>query len=270
LRINIYTKSERRHTVKRMEIAIRAAKEAGTFLKENKDSISGLKYKGSHTNPVTNMDVDAQKIIVNMIKTYFPSDVILAEEEIGKNKSNKNMWIIDPLDGTVNYIHRLSIYTVSIAYMGEKALELGVVFAPELNDLFYAKNNEGAYLNESKIHVSDKSDISLALVETGFSYKHREREKFMPMFSKILQHVQDVRVSGSAALELCYVACGRADGYWEYSLSPWDLAAGVLIAKEAGAIISTPSGEKFDIFKGDILTIAPSLYQEFIELIKKG
>jgi len=255
--------------VKRIEIAIRAAKEAGTFLKENKDSISGLKYKGSHTNPVTNMDEDAQKIIVNMIKTYFPNDMIIAEE--GMEKSiNKSVWIIDPLDGTVNYIHRSSIYTVSIAYMGENDLELGVVFAPELNELFYASKNEGAYLNKSKIHVSNNSNLSQALVETGFSYKLKEREKFMPLFSEILQHVQDTRVYGSAALELCYVACGRADGYWEeYSLSSWDLAAGVLIAKEAGAIISAPSGEEFDLFKGEILAIAPSLYQEFIELINR-
>jgi len=256
--------------VKRIEIAIRAAKEAGIFLKENKNSISSLKYKGSHTNPVTNMDVNAQKIIVDMIKTYFPGDTILAEEGLEKNKSNKNVWLIDPLDGTVNYIHKSSVYTVSIAYMGENGLELGVVFAPELNELFFAENNKGAYLNESKIHVSDDSDLSQALVETGFSYKLEEREKFIPLLSKVLQHVQDMRISGSAALELCYVACGRVDAYWEYSLFPWDIAAGALITKEAGAIISSPSGEKFDIFRGDVLAITPSLYQEFIELIKKG
>ncbi len=234
------------------------------YFENNNYSVS---QKTSSFDLVTTADKESQKIIVSTLSSYYPEIAVIGEEGAKIEECTK-VFYVDPLDGTLNFVHKIPFFAVSIGYWENGEALIGVVFDPVRRNLFYAKKGEGAFLNGKRIKVSSPKSLGNALFATGWPYDKDKHHKAVEDVKSVL-NFNEVRVLGSAALELCYIAMGILDGYWEYSLSPWDLAAGVLIAKEAGAIISTPSGEKLDIFKGDILAIAPSLYQEFIELINR-
>jgi len=252
-----------------LETMITLAFQSGNILEEYFENHNySISQKTSSFDLVTTADKESQKIIVSTLSSYYPEIAIIGEEGAKIEKHTK-VFYVDPLDGTLNFVHKIPFFAVSIGYWEDGKALIGVVFDPIRKDLFYAKKGEGAFLNGKRIKVSSPKSLRDALLVTGWPYNKDKRHNAVEDVKSVL-NITEVRILGSAALELCYIATGILDGYWEYSLSPWDLAAGVLIAKEAGAIISTPSGEEFDLFKGDILAIAPSLYQEFIELIKKG
>lgn len=247
-----------------ISVAFRSGDILRKYFENHNYSIS---QKTSSSNLVTTADTESQKVITATLSSCYPEIFILGEEG-AKIEKHEKVFYVDPLDGTLNFVHKIPFFAVSIGYWEDEEASIGVVFEPIRRNLFYAKKGEGAFLNGKRIKISSPKSLETALLVTGWPYDKDKHHKTVEDIKSVL-NFNEVRVLGSAALELCYIAMGILDGYWEYSLSPWDLAAGVLIAKEAGAIISTPSGEEFDLFKGDILAITPSLHQEFIELIKK-
>lgn len=222
------------------QTAVHAALTAGALLRENRNHEHQISFKGS-INIVTEMDKLAENTIISIIQERFPNHTIVAEEsgEIN-NYSSPFTWFIDPLDGTTNYAHAFPWYAVSIALYNYNLPILGVVYQPEIDELFTAQNTSGAFLNNYKISVSNENQLKKSLVATGFPYNLSENSaKTINQFSNILLNSQGVRRAGSAALDLCAVACGRFEGFWEVGLAPWDTAAGAIILKEAGGQIST-------------------------------
>lgn len=229
------------------------ALEAGKILKKGISGKIKVKFKGK-INPVTEFDLKAERFIISRIKKKFPSHSIMAEETHDKKSLSEYVWVIDPLDGTVNYSHNFPVYAVSIALCKDGEPIAGFVCDPERNELFWAAKEMGAFLNKSKIRVSKEARLIRSLLSTGFAYNIlTARKNNLGMYARMSKKAQAVRRSGSAALDLSWVACGRLDGYWEYYLAPWDTAAGVLIVTEAGGEISCINGKKYSIFKNDIL-----------------
>ncbi|PMQ01953.1 MAG: inositol monophosphatase [Dictyoglomus sp. NZ13-RE01] len=216
---------------------------------------------------VTNADRESQELIISSLSSKFPHIPILGEEGM-EIKKYERAFFVDPLDGTLNFVHGISMFCVSIGYWEDGNPKVGVVYAPILGELFFAKEGEGAYLNGKRIHTSSPKSLKDALLVTGWPYDKEKLKKAIKTANKILDFTE-FRAFGSAALELCYVAMGIFDGYWEYGLYPWDLAAGVLIAKEGGAIVRKPDGEEFDLFEGEVLAISPHIYDEFLRVIKE-
>jgi len=206
-----------------------------------------VSYK-SRTDLVTNMDKASEKFLYDSISLRFPDHTIIAEEGSRKETEGEFIWYVDPLDATNNYAHGIPFFCVSIGvYSREsKSVICGVVFDPIHREMFSASAGEGAFLNGERIRVSETDDLGISILATGFPYTKEDMEKNnLTQFNAFLPHVQGVRRMGSAALDLCYLACGRVDGYWEPSLKPWDMAAGSIIVREAGGIITGYRGEDF-------------------------
>jgi myo-inositol-1(or 4)-monophosphatase len=204
-----------------------------------------------------------------MIKEKYPEHEIFSEETSNKEIFSDNLWIVDPLDGTTNYIHGFPFFCVSIAYSHKNKVMLGVVFDPLRKELFFAEKNKGAFLNGQKIKVSKVERLCDALLVTGFAYERgdimrKNLEKIENFFSS---GMHGIRRTGSAALDLCYVACGRTDGYWEFALKPWDHAAGSLIVKEAGGKITKINGEEYDFRVRDILASNGKIHEKMLEIL---
>ncbi len=251
-------------------IAILAAKKAGLLLRKKMGQKRKVTYKGA-VNLVTEMDLVSEKVIVSTLRRYFPSHGILAEEKTGRQGISPFRWIIDPLDGTTNYAHGLPIFCVSIALEKEKELILGVVYDPMRQELFLAQKRKGAHLNGKKIHVSSTRQLSQSLLATGFPYDLRESPvNNFDHFKNFALRVHAVRRAGSAALDLCYVAAGRFDGFWEMKLGPWDLAAGSLMVREAGGKITNFSGEDLGLDGQHVLASNGKIHSEMIDLLRKG
>jgi len=192
---------------------------------------------------VSDADHRSEQFLVSYIRQHFPGDTIVAEESGRQTGSTDHAWYIDPLDGTVNYVHGLPIYSISIAYAEGGTVRLGVVYDPSRDECFSAELGKGAWLNGQHIHPSSTSDLDHALLVTGFPYDIRTNpENNLDHYAHFATHSQAVRRLGSAALELCYVACGRFDGYWELWVKAWDVAAGGLIAQEAGSVVTNIQG----------------------------
>jgi myo-inositol-1(or 4)-monophosphatase len=199
-----------------------------------------------------------------IIRKNFPDHAIQAEES-GINAGKKTLWIIDPLDGTSNYIHRFPMFSVSIAVMIKNSLELGVVYDPLHRELFTAVKGRGAYLNGRRIRVSKVSKLSSSFMATGFPFRARDRfNQYVRSFEKISLASVGMRRGGSAALDLAYVACGRFDGFWELDLSPWDIAAGALLIEEAGGQISDMWGKAEYLKNGDTLASNGRIHKELL------
>ncbi|MBC2396437.1 myo-inositol-1(or 4)-monophosphatase [Clostridium tetanomorphum] len=201
-----------------------------------------IKYSSKSTkiDMVTEVDILSEKIIIEKIKENYPNHSVISEEKGEMSLESSYTWIIDPLDGTNNYLHKFPIFCISIALKHLEETVLGVVYVPKLNEMFYAIKGKGAFLNENKIEVGNKEELQSCILTTGFPYdKKISTHNNVNLFDNIVKDIQGIRRTGSAAFDLCSVACGRIDGYWELKLGPWDLAAGELIVKEAGGNILT-------------------------------
>ena len=225
-----------------LKIAENAAREAGLLLREKFGKVKEVEYK-TKNSLVTEVDRLSENLIVKVIRENFPSHDILAEEAGRISNKSSHVWIIDPLDGTTNYAHTYPFFAISIALEVEGVIRLGVVYDPIRDEFFSAKLGQGAYLNGNSLKVSKTGKIEESLLCTGFTHENEWMvDENLRHFENFIRRAQAVRRDGSAALDLCYVACGRYDGFWELGLHSWDTAAGSLIAKEAGGKITDFSG----------------------------
>jgi len=229
-----------------------------------------IHYK-SEIDLVTEVDKECEEILVNFIKTKFPDHDIITEETKFKLKGSPYCWLIDPLDGTTNYAHGYPVFCVSLALQYEGEVVLGVVYDPTRDELFWAQEGEGAYLNGKKIRVSDVKKLSESLLATGFPYDlKRDPANNLDHFVNMIFEAQAIRRDGSAALNLCYVASGRFDGFWELKLKPWDVAAGALIVKEAGGMVSDFEGNPFDPFHLEVVASNGHIHEQMLSVLKRG
>ncbi len=232
-----------------IDIAIQAAREAGKFLKANLGKVRNIEHKREEINLVTEVDRKSEAIIIDMIRQHYPHHDILAEETGSHNKASDFKWIIDPLDGTTNYTHGLPIYGVSIGLEKRGEIILGVVYNPNLDELFVAEKGGGAFLNHRRIKVSETKEFIKSLLITGFPYSVKENPgNCIEHFNNFLVSARAVRRLGSASLDMCYLACGRFDGFWEVFLNPWDSAAGYLMILEAGGKVTDFAGRPYSIY----------------------
>ena len=251
-----------------IDIAIDVAKEAGALQLESIDKSYAVEQKGP-IDIVTEIDRKSEDIIVNRFEKEFPSYDILTEEGSGRRKDSKRRWIIDPLDGTVNYKHGYPYFGVSIALEENGKVVIGVVYIPKLNELFIAEEKGGAELNGRTIHVSTETEMTRTLLATGFTYNLEDlsSRRNMDHFEDFMLNSQAIRRAGMAAGDLSYVACGRLDGTWQMSLKPWDMAAGALIVLEAGGSVTDLSGGKFDIYKSEVLASNGHIHYNMIDIL---
>ena len=248
-------------------IGIEAIYSGARVLRNHFGRIAQINQKGAF-DLVTEADTESEKQIMETILKAFPDHAILAEES-GVNKGTAEYkWLIDPLDGTTNYVHQLPLFTIAIALAVRDKIELGLILNPMDGELYSAIAGKGAELNGKPIKVSSIASVSNSLLVTGFPYDFNEIvEPAMKRFSVFQQASQGVRRLGSAALDLCYVACGRFDGFWEQNLKPWDKAAGAIIATEAGAVITDFSNQPFSINQKEILVSNGKIHQEMLSLL---
>jgi len=244
------SKSETRDLLK---FASEIAREAGAVLKYGFSQRLSVRYKG-RIDPVTQFDLKSEKLITSSITKQFPNHAILAEEGTDVEMKSAYRWVIDPLDGTVNFAHGFPIYCVSIAVEYNEQALAGAVYDPERDELFSAGFGMGSRLNGQKISVSSETKLERSLLATGFSYKvSTDRKNNIGLFGRMVKTAQAVRRPGSAAIDLCWLAAGRIDGFWELELHPWDTAAARLIVTEAGGKVTRMTGWPYSIFDRDIL-----------------
>jgi myo-inositol-1(or 4)-monophosphatase len=255
-----------------LQLAIDAALEAGAFLKSSVGKIQQIERKlGQETNLVTEIDRRSEEIIINKIRQKYPDHDFLAEESGSHEKGSEYRWIIDPLDGTLNFAHAMPLYSVSIGLEVKGELAVGVVYEPNLQELFTAEKGRGAFLNKSPIRVSKISTLIESLMVTGFPYTVKQNpDNAIQHFVNFLMQAQGVRRLGSAAVDLCYVACGRFEGFWEVALSPWDMAAGVLIAQEAGGRFTDFLGRASTVYTKQVLVTNGLIHDKVVEVLKEG
>ncbi len=240
---------------------------AGHYIAQSMYRIESIQYK-SEINLVTEVDKNAEQMILDLIQKNFNNHGILAEESEPKTGISYK-WIIDPLDGTTNYVHTFPMSVVSIACERDGVLIMGGVYDPFRKELFFAEKGRGAFLNQKRICVSTTKTLAKSLLVTGFPYDNREYADYYLKFVKgFMLKCQGFRRTGSAAMDLCYVACGRFDGFWEMKLKPWDTAAGQLIVQEAGGYISNFTGKEYSIYKPEILATNKRIHQEMLKLMK--
>jgi myo-inositol-1(or 4)-monophosphatase len=253
-----------------LALAKNTAKEAGLLLRRRWGRVHRVNYKGV-ANLVTEMDILAEKYIVAAIRRRFPQHNILAEEKTAPQTVSSYRWVIDPLDGTTNYAHGLPIFSVSIALEKEKELLLGVVYDPLQDHLFWAEKGKGAFLNRKRIRVSSTPRLSQSLLATGFPYDLRSSPiNNLDHFAHFVVRTHAVRRLGSAALDLCYVAAGWFDGYWEMKIGPWDLAAGSLIVREAGGKVTNFSGQPIHLDGRYVLATNGKIHRPMMKILKTG
>lgn len=251
--------------VKRVGVA--AAYKGQKVLLSHHGRVSKVDKKGA-IDLITEADTGSEKVIIETIQKSFPDHTILAEES-GLNKGEADhKWIIDPLDGTTNFAHQLGLFSISIAFALSDDTVIGIVLSPVTGELFTAGKGKGAELNGRPIKVSNSQTVSESLLVTGFPYNLVDFNPLLTRFSNCLKASQGVRRLGSAAIDLCFVACGRFDGFWEQNLKPWDTAAGELIAREAGAVITDFSNKPFNIYKKEILATNGKIHQEMLSLLE--
>ncbi|OSZ78552.1 inositol monophosphatase [Chitinophagaceae bacterium IBVUCB1] len=251
------------------EVLLEATREAGKIIAEYFQGSFAVDNKEGINNLVTEVDKHAEKKIIEIIKAHYPTHSIISEEIGELMQDSPYKWIIDPIDGTVNFAHGIPLCCVSIGLKYEKQLILGAVYNPMMNELFFAEKGKGAFLNDKPISVSKKSDFRKACLVTGFPYKWPElKEHPIRVFERFILQGLPVRRLGSAAIDLCWVACGRFDGFWEYNLSSWDVAAGYLIVEEAGGRITNFDGDRYSVFDKETLATNGHIHDEMLRIIK--
>jgi myo-inositol-1(or 4)-monophosphatase len=261
-----------------IQVAIEAALKAGDILAKHAGRIEKVEFK-NEVNLVTEVDYLSEQAILDIIKRSFPQHGILTEEAGIRRARSKFTWVIDPLDGTTNYAHDYPSYCVSIALEKDGEIIVGVVYDPNLDQLFVAEKGAGAFLSKGKnpeqdkrrIAVSQTAELSQSLLATGFPYDIRTSEvNNLNHFANFYKKAQAIRRAGSAALDLCYLAMGRFDGFWELKLSPWDTAAGSLLVTEAGGKVTDFSGGPFNICMKEILATNGRIHQQMMEVLKSN
>ncbi len=255
---------------KQLETAKFAAKEAGKILLENFNKEYAVKQKGERKEFVTEVDLKSEKVILNVLKKEFPDYSILSEEAGEEKKKSDFLWLVDPLDGTTNYKIKNPFFNVSIALAKKDEVVVGAVYSPFLDELFWAERGKGAFLNGNKIQVSNVEDIKSSVI--GFCHSGRKPEfveRGIKIFSKLKILSSHTRQFGAAALELCYLAAGRIDVFEVSNANSYDVAAGSLIAEEAGAKITDFKGARWNLAKEDILTTNGKLHREILGSIGK-
>ncbi|WP_374676259.1 inositol monophosphatase family protein [Ideonella sp.] len=254
-----------------LNIAVKAARTAGAIINRASLDVDLLKVTAKSTNDfVTEVDQAAEAAIIETLLTAYPGHGILAEES-GRTHGAKHsdfLWIIDPLDGTTNFIHGFPVYCVSIALAFRGKVEQAVVYDPTRNDLFIASRGRGAYLNDKRLRVSRRTRLGEALVGTGFPFRKGDNfQRYLKMFEAVAPHCAGLRRPGSAALDLCYVAAGWYDGFFETGLNPWDVAAGSLIITEAGGLIGNFTGEADFLHQREVVAGSPKIYGQLVQLL---
>jgi myo-inositol-1(or 4)-monophosphatase len=253
-----------------LSVAINAAQAASNLHQFYAGSDVDISTKTSHSDLVTEVDKLCEEKLREVILASFPEHAVLGEEG-GETQGNAtHRWIIDPLDGTLNYAHGFPFYGVSIALEINGVLEVGVVLDSTLNEMFYATKGGGAFCNGTPIRVSSTLHLRQALIATGFSSNPELFQKNVSLLSKVLPRVRAIRRPGSAALVLCYIACGRLDGLWELKLEPWDMAAGLLILQEAGGSITGPTGKVHQLSEKTVIASNGYVHKELLHLLDLG
>ncbi len=257
-------------TVDRYTFAKELARKAGMVLHQGYGNTNEIHKKGE-IDLVTESDLRSEHLVVEKLQRAFPEDAIIAEEG-GEYNTGDDHWLLDPLDGTVNFAHGVPIFCISLAYIQSDQLELGVIYDPLRDELFHAQRGEGAWLGDRRLQVSNVKTLNQSLLVTGFAYDIRTRsDNNLDHFSNLALRTQGVRRLGSAALDLAYVAAGRFEGYWEMFSYPWDLAAGALMVTEANGAVSRASGDRFDVRQAtSVVATNGNIHAELIEALGEG
>jgi len=254
-----------------LNIAIKAARRAGQIINRASNDVDLLKVTAKQQNDfVTEVDKFAEAAIIETLQEAYPGYGILAEES-GQSAGGEGEyeWIIDPLDGTTNFIHGVPQYAVSIALAKAGVVEQAVVYDVNRNDLFTATKGAGAFLNERRIRVSKRLRLEGSLIGTGFPYREFDKiDTYVAIFKELAQKTAGLRRPGAASLDLAYVACGRFDGFWEFGLSPWDMAAGTLLISEAGGLVSDLRGDNKYLETGNLIAGTPKVFSPLLKLIE--
>ncbi len=256
-----------------LNVAIKAARSAGAIINRAALDVESVRVSVKQTNDfVTEIDQKAEEIIIETLLTAYPGHGILAEESGSEHgaKDSDFVWIIDPLDGTTNFIHGFPVYCVSIALAVRGKIEQAVVYDPTRNDVFCATKGRGAYMNDRRIRVAKRTRLQECLISTGFPYRPGDKLKsYLSMLGEVMSQCAGVRRPGAAALDLAYVAAGFSDGFFETGLKPWDVAAGSLLVQEAGGLVGNYTGEAEFLDLGECLAANPRIYGQMVSTLGK-
>lgn len=252
-----------------LNIAVSAARQAGDIIIRHMEQIDRIKVTAKSRHEVfSEVDIKAEQAIINAIRKAYPNHGILAEESGFQEGDSDAVWIIDPLDGTSNYLHGFPYFSVSIAIKIKNKMEHGVIYDPLRHECYAASRGRGARLNDRRIRVSKQTQLSESLLGTGVPLRDAQLAKrYFPTFEALIGQCAGVRRTGSAALDLAYVASGRLDGFWEIGLKPWDIAAGTLIIREAGGLVSDSEGGEEFIKHGDVVAGTPKVFKSLLQTI---
>ena len=254
-----------------LNIAVKAARAAGSIINRAALDVERLQITAKGVNDfVTEVDQAAEQAVIEVLLTAYPGHAILAEESGRQHgaKHSEYLWIIDPLDGTTNFIHGLPVYAVSIALAFRGKVEQAVVYDPSRNDLFFASKGRGAFLNDRRLRVSKRIRMGEALIGTGFPFRKGDNlARYMKMMEAVMSQCAGLRRPGAAALDLCYVAAGWYDGFFETGLSPWDVAAGSLMITEAGGLIGNFTGESDFLYQREVVAGCPKIYGQLVQML---
>ncbi|HTY76421.1 MAG TPA: inositol monophosphatase family protein [Candidatus Bathyarchaeia archaeon] len=253
-----------------LEVAVDAARRAGALLLDRAGALREIRYKGSPTNLVTEMDRQAEALCVDHIRRAFPDHAILAEEGGARPGSESHRWIIDPLDGTTNYAHGMPHFAVSIALEVEGRVALGVIFDPSRDECFTAVRGDGAFLNGRALRVSETPTLDESLLSTGYPYEiRRVHANNLAEHAAFMLRCRSVREMGSAAINLALVAAGRLDAFWELALGPWDVAAGCLLVEEAGGRVTDPAGRPVSLAAPSVVASNGRIHDEMLRTLRQ-
>jgi myo-inositol-1(or 4)-monophosphatase len=254
-----------------LNIAIRAARRAGTIVSRAQNRLYDLKIELKGDNDyVTQTDVEAEAAIIEVLNEAYPSHSIVAEES-GSSGASDFKWIIDPIDGTLNFIHGFPSYAISIALQVKGRLEQAVIYDPTRDEMYTASRGAGAQLNGQRIRVSPRTELDSSILGTGFPLRNKNKlPNYLLGFTTLLNKSADIRRTGSAALDLAYVACGRLDGYWEFDLHEWDIAAGALLVQESGGLIGDPEGGETHLQTGNVVAANPKIFRQILAALRSS
>ena len=252
-----------------LNIGVRAARRAGDLIVRSMDRLSDVQIETKSGNDfVSEVDREAERAIIETVRRSYPDHAFIAEES-GTSGSGEFEWIIDPLDGTTNFLHGFPVFAVSIALRIRGRIEHGVIYDPVRQELFTASRGSGAQLDGRRLRVSQRRELSTALLGTGFPYREGDDiDAYMPTFRAMTERSRGIRRAGAASLDLAYVAAGRLDGFWEMNLQLWDIAAGTLMVQEAGGLTGSLDGGTSHLETGNILAANPKLFAEMAKVLR--